>query len=373
VASLRALIAGGGTGGHLFPAVALGDEILARGGAVRFVGTAAGLEARLLPARGYDLRLISVSGLKRVGVVGLARGLGKLPTALLESRRVVAEFKPDVVVGVGGYASGPLVLAASLAGRPTAIMEQNSIPGVTNRVLGRVVKRVYIALEASRRFFPARKTVLLGNPVRQAIREVAAQPAPAGARPRVLAVGGSQGAHVVNEHLAQAVELLYQRGRRFTLLHQTGAADEQPIGARYRALDPDGAALAARAFVEDMANAYREADVVVGRAGATTIAELCAVGRPSLLVPFPFAADNHQEVNARVLERAGAATVLLQGELTAAKLADALDALLADAPLRAHMAAAARELGRPDAARDIADDLERLALPASAAFTVRSA
>ena len=373
MASLRALIAGGGTGGHLFPAIALGDEILARGGAVRFVGTAAGLEARVLPARGYDLQLIEVSGLKRVGAAGLARGLVKLPTALLQSRRAVQEFHPDAVVGVGGYASGPVVLAAALAGRPTAIMEQNSIPGVTNRILGRVVGRVYIALEPSRTYFPERKTLLLGNPVRQAIRELAAQPAPGGARPRVLAVGGSQGAHVVNEHLAQAVALLYQRGRRFALLHQTGAADEGPIGARYRQLDPEGAALAARAFVDDMATAYREADVVVARAGATTIAELCAVGRPSLLVPFPFAADNHQEVNARVLERAGAATVLLQADLTPERLADALGALLDDTAARAHMAAAARELGRPDAARDIVDDLERLALPASAAFTVRSA
>jgi UDP-N-acetylglucosamine--N-acetylmuramyl-(pentapeptide) pyrophosphoryl-undecaprenol N-acetylglucosamine transferase len=371
--SLRVMIAGGGTGGHLFPAIALGDEILARGGAVRFVGTAAGLEARVLPARGYDLQLIEVSGLKRMGVAGLARGLLKLPGAAWQSWAAVREFAPDVVVGVGGYASGPVVLAAALAGRPTAIMEQNSIPGVTNRILGRVCRRVYLALEASRPYFPERKAVLLGNPVRQAIRAVAAAAPPGGARPRVLAVGGSQGAHVVNEHLARAVALLCQRGRAFTLLHQTGAADEAPIGARYRELDPDGGALAARAFVEDMATAYREADLVVGRAGATTIAELCAVGRPSLLVPFPFAADNHQEVNARVLERAGAATVLRQAQLSPERLADALDALLVDAAARAHMAAAARELGRPDAARDIADDLERLARPESAAFTVRSA
>jgi UDP-N-acetylglucosamine--N-acetylmuramyl-(pentapeptide) pyrophosphoryl-undecaprenol N-acetylglucosamine transferase len=367
------MIAGGGTGGHLFPAIALGDELLARGGAVRFVGTAAGLEARVLPARGYDLQLIDVAGLKRMGAAGLVRGLLKLPAAGWQSRAAVREFRPDVVVGVGGYASGPVVLAAALAGVPTAVMEQNSIPGITNRILGRVCRRVYIALEAARAYFPERKAVLLGNPVRAAIRAVAAEPPPAGAAPRVLAVGGSQGAHVVNERLAQAVALLHERGRAFTLLHQTGAADLEAIGARYRELDPAGTALAARAFVEDMATAYREADVVVSRAGATTIAELCAVGRPSLLVPFPFAADNHQEVNARVLERAGAATVLLQDQLTPARLADALDGLLGDPATRAHMARAARELGRPEAARDIADDLERLARPESAAFTVRSA
>jgi UDP-N-acetylglucosamine--N-acetylmuramyl-(pentapeptide) pyrophosphoryl-undecaprenol N-acetylglucosamine transferase len=366
VASLRVLIAGGGTGGHLFPAIALADEIIGRGGVVRFVGTAAGLEARVLPAGGYDLKLITVSGLKRVGVAGVARGLLRLPAALLQSRRLIAEFRPDAVVGVGGYASGPVVLAAALARRPTAVMEQNSVPGVTNRALGRVCRRVYIALEPAREHFPARKTVLLGNPVRRAIREVAAQPAAAGARPRVLAVGGSQGAHVVNEHLAQAVTLLHQRGQGFSLLHQTGAADLEAMQGRYRALDPTGTVLEARAFVDDMATAYREADVVVGRAGATTIAELCAVGRPAILVPFPFAADNHQEINARVLERAGAARVILQADLTPARLADALDALLGDAAARATMAAATRALGRPDAARDIADDLERLVAPASA-------
>jgi UDP-N-acetylglucosamine--N-acetylmuramyl-(pentapeptide) pyrophosphoryl-undecaprenol N-acetylglucosamine transferase len=366
------MIAGGGTGGHLFPGIALGDEIIARGGVVRFVGTAHGLEAKVLPAGGYDLALIRVAGLKRVGAVGFARGVLQLPGGFWQSRRVVRAFRPDVVVGVGGYASGPVVLAAAIDGRPTAIMEQNSIPGVTNRILGRLCRRVYIALEPARAHFPAQKTLLLGNPVRSAIREVAALPAPSGAPPRVLAVGGSQGAHVVNEHLMQAVALLHARGRAFSLLHQTGAADAEPIAARYRALDPDGTALEARAFVEDMATAYREADVVVGRAGATTIAELCAVGRPAILVPFPFAADNHQEINARALEQTGAATVLLQAQLTPERLADALDALLGDAGLRARMAAASKALGHPAAARDIADDLERLVAPAGAAATVRS-
>ncbi|MBI5481589.1 MAG: undecaprenyldiphospho-muramoylpentapeptide beta-N-acetylglucosaminyltransferase [Deltaproteobacteria bacterium] len=373
MASRRLMNAGGGTGGHLFPAIAVCDEIVGRGGVVRFVGTAAGLEARVLPAGGYDLQLIRVSGLKRVGAAGFARGVLRLPAALWQSRRLIGEFRPDVVIGVGGYASGPVVLAAALAGRATAIMEQNSIPGVTNRVLGRVCRRVYLALEPAREYFPPRKTLLLGNPVRRAIREAASAPAPGGARPRVLAVGGSQGAHVVNEHLVQAVKLLYQRGRAFSLLHQTGAPDRDAIAARYRELDPDGTALEARAFVDDMATAYRDADVVVGRAGATTIAEVCAVGRPALLVPFPFAAADHQEINARVLERAGAATVLRQQGLTPEKLAAALDALLGDAAARARMGAAARALGHPDAARDIVDDLERLVQPASAAFTARSA
>ncbi|HEY3354760.1 MAG TPA: undecaprenyldiphospho-muramoylpentapeptide beta-N-acetylglucosaminyltransferase [Polyangia bacterium] len=356
--ALRVLIAGGGTGGHLFPALALAEEIVARGGAVRFVGTAHGIEARAVPQAGHELALITVSGLKRTGVLGAARGLMKLPVALWQSLRIVGAFAPDVVVGVGGYASGPVVVAGLMRGRPTAILEQNSIPGVTNRILGRLVRRAYIALEPARGHFPARKTVLLGNPVRRAIREAAASPA--GELPRVLVVGGSQGAHAVNEQVAAAVELLAARGVRLALTHQTGSADEAAIAARYAALGAAAGPLAARAFIDDMAGAYAGADLVVGRAGATTIAELSAIGRPAVLIPFPFAADNHQVVNARVLEQAGAARVLLQHELTPARLADTLAALLADEVALKRMATAMRGLGRPDAAARIADDLATL-------------
>jgi UDP-N-acetylglucosamine--N-acetylmuramyl-(pentapeptide) pyrophosphoryl-undecaprenol N-acetylglucosamine transferase len=369
MSGLKVLLAGGGTGGHLFPALALAEEVVARGGAVRFVGTAQGIEARAVPAAGYALDLITVSGLKRAGLWGAARGLAKLPRALWQSLRIVHAFDPDVVVGVGGYASGPAVVAGLCAGRPTAILEQNSIPGVTNRILGRIVRRAYIALAPARAYFPAGRTRLLGNPVRRAIGAVGAAAATASATPRLLVVGGSQGAHAVNEAVAGAVELLAARGRALTLMHQTGAADAMPVAARYAALGAAGAGCTARAFIDDMAAAYAAADLVIARAGATTIAELGVVGRPALLVPFPFAADNHQEINARVLEAAGAARVLLQAGLTPARLAAALAELLADAGARARMAAAMRGLGRPDAARAIATDLEALArhrAPASA-------
>jgi len=392
---LRVLIAGGGTGGHLFPAVALADEILERGGTVRFVGTAAGLEARILPEKGYDLKLIRVSGLKRVGLVGILRGLLRLPAALIQAVRIVREFRPDVVVGVGGYASGPVVLAAALLGYPTAIMEQNSIPGLTNRILGRLVRRIYIALEAARSYFPSKRTVLLGNPVRRGIREIArrrasaqAQGAPSAAQttaplpsaeqgrgstgpspgqvhdgadvPVLLAVGGSQGAHVLNEQLAAAVEILAARGGRFRLTHQTGTGDLDAIATRYRALDPSGDVLRATAFIDDMASAYEGASLLFGRAGATTLAEICAIGLPAVLVPFPYAADNHQEVNARVLEAKGAAVVILQRDLTPERLADTLGRLLADKDALARMASATRALGRPEAAGDIYQDLTTL-------------
>jgi UDP-N-acetylglucosamine--N-acetylmuramyl-(pentapeptide) pyrophosphoryl-undecaprenol N-acetylglucosamine transferase len=363
----RVLIAGGGTGGHLFPALALAEELTSRGAAVRFVGTAHGIEARAVPKAGYALDLITVSGLKRTGLGGALRGLAKLPVALWQSLRIVGAFDPDVVVGVGGYASGPVLVAALVRGRPTAILEQNSIPGVTNRILGRLVRRAYIALEPARAWFPAAKTVLLGNPVRRAIREAAAEPRAPGAPARVLVVGGSQGAHAINENVAGAVELLARRGRTLALVHQTGAADAGPIAARYAALGGAAGELTAREFIDDMAAAYARADLVVGRAGATTIAELGAVGRPAVLVPFPFAADDHQTVNARVLEQAGAACVLPQAELTPARLADTLERLLADDVGRARMAAAMRELGRPAAAAAIADDLATLCRPRAAA------
>jgi UDP-N-acetylglucosamine--N-acetylmuramyl-(pentapeptide) pyrophosphoryl-undecaprenol N-acetylglucosamine transferase len=359
--SLRVLIAGGGTGGHLFPALALADEIVGRGGTVRFVGTAHGLEARAVPQAGYDLDLITVSGLKRAGPWGLVRGGLKLPRALWQSLRLVRAFRPDVVVGVGGYASGPVVLAAFVLGRPTAVLEQNSIPGITNRILGRLCRRAYIALDPARAYFPARRTLLLGNPVRRAIREAAADGAPlAHALPRLLVVGGSQGAHAVNEQVAGAVEILWQHGHRFALTHQTGTADRDAVAARYAALGAAPAQLAVHAFIDDMARAYAQADLVVGRAGATTIAELGVIGRPAVLIPFPHAADNHQEVNARVLEHAGAARVLLQAELTPARLAEEVWTLVGDTATLDRMAAAMRGLGRPDAAAAIAVDLETL-------------
>jgi len=369
MSSLRVLIAGGGTGGHLFPALALADEIVARGGTVRFAGTAHGLEARAVPKAGYDLDLITVSGLKRAGLGGFLRGSLRLPRALWQSLRIVRAFRPDVVVGVGGYASGPVVLAAFLLGRPTAILEQNSIPGITNRILGRLCRRAYIALDPARAHFPTRRTLLLGNPVRRAIREAAAVTHPHAALPQLLVVGGSQGAHAVNEQVAGAVEILWRRGHRFRLTHQTGTADRETVAARYASLGGAPEQLVVHEFIDDMARAYAHADLIVGRAGATTIAELSAIGRPAILIPFPYAADNHQEVNARVLEEAGAARVLRQAEVTPDRLADELWTLVGDPATLERMAAAMRGLGRPDAAAAIAQDLESLTRRPAAATT----
>src|SRR5215470_6171039 len=232
--AMRLLIAGGGTGGHLFPGVAIAEELRARepGAAVRFVGTRRGIEARVLPELGWELSLIEVSGLKTVGALGALRGLLRVPRALWQSRRIVREFRPDAVIGVGGYASGPVVLAAWMRRVPTAILEQNSIPGLANKLLGKVVPRVFLAFDETRRYFRDRKIVMSGNPIRRAIRaRLTAATRAAGDRPRILCFGGSLGAKAVNQIVVSAMKVL---GDRVALVHQTGKDDADAIAAAYR-------------------------------------------------------------------------------------------------------------------------------------------
>jgi UDP-N-acetylglucosamine--N-acetylmuramyl-(pentapeptide) pyrophosphoryl-undecaprenol N-acetylglucosamine transferase len=358
--SMRLLIAGGGTGGHLFPGVALAEELRARAPAaeVRFVGTRRGLEARLLPELGWDLDLIEVSGLKTVGALGALRGLARLPRALWQARRVVRRFAPDAVVGVGGYASGPVVLMARLAGIPTAICEQNSIPGLTNRILGRVARAVFVSFDGTRRFFKPSKTIVSGNPVRRGLVQQVLDRAPmpgastAAAKPvHVLVSGGSLGALAVNELASQAlIELA--RTTPLAIVHQTGEKGLAATVERYAAA---GVAADCRAFIADMASAYQRADLIIGRAGATTVAELAITGVPAVFIPYPFAADNHQEVNAREMAAAGAALVFKQSELTAGKLAAALLPLVSDAARRVEMGAKMKALARPAAAATVID------------------
>jgi UDP-N-acetylglucosamine--N-acetylmuramyl-(pentapeptide) pyrophosphoryl-undecaprenol N-acetylglucosamine transferase len=385
---MNIVIAGGGTGGHLFPGLALAEELRARGHELLFVGTAKGIEARVLPGAGWRLELIEAEGIKGRGMVGLWRGLGRVPRAIWRSRQILRDFRADAVVGVGGYASGPVVLAAALGRRPTAILEQNSIPGITNRILGRVVRRVYTSFAESERFFPARKLRPLGNPIRAGLRDAAAREAAKAAdgsaspsegngvskaerAPTLLVLGGSQGARAVNELMVGAMGQLRATGRRVPhVIHQTGPKDAEEVTRRYQAAGfpvpaPAGqgpapaqrAQIEVRPFIDDMAGALAAADLVVGRAGATTIAELTAFGRASILIPFPHATDDHQRINAQALAAVGAAVVLDQKGLTAEALADAIAPLIEDGAVRARMAAASRSLGRPEAARAIADDL----------------
>lgn len=362
---MRLLIAGGGTGGHLFPGVAIAEELRARepGAAVRFVGTRRGIEARVLPELGWELSLIEVSGLKTVGALGALRGLVRLPRALWQARRIVREFRPDAVIGVGGYASGPVVLMARLAGIPTAICEQNSIPGLTNKLLGRFVRAVFVSFDATRRFFQPAKTMVSGNPVRRGLvqkllaasAEPAAASAPAAGDARapvhVLVSGGSLGAVAVNALAADALIAL-ARTTPLAIVHQTGDKGLDDTVRRYA---DAGVAAECHAFIKDMAAAYQRADVIIGRAGATTVAELAITGKPAVFIPYPFAADNHQELNARAMADAGAALMFRQAELTADQLAEALRPLVTDAARRAEMGARMKALARPGAAAAVID------------------
>jgi UDP-N-acetylglucosamine--N-acetylmuramyl-(pentapeptide) pyrophosphoryl-undecaprenol N-acetylglucosamine transferase len=355
---MRLLVAGGGTGGHLFPGLALGEEVKTRHprNDVLFVGSARGIEAREVPKAGYPLRIIDVGPLKRQGFFGLLKGLFRLPKSLFQSIKILRQFDPDVVVGVGGYASGPVVFAAWLLGIATAIQEQNALPGFTNRALGHIVRAVFTAFPEAAAGFPAGKTHLLGNPIRRAFLDNYLHTKPPTERLGIFVTGGSQGAHMLNLRVAEALEILSpQIGSRLRVLHQTGVKDQPEIAGRYEKLKGLGLEASATAFIDDMPRAYAEADLLVCRAGATTIAELTVCKKPALLAPFPFAADDHQTVNARSLVQAGAARLLPEKGLTGEKLANELRTLEADRSQLARMSRASGVLGRPEAAREIAD------------------
>ncbi len=346
------LIAGGGTGGHLFPGLALADEFRNRGFDVHFAGSAHGIEVRAVPREGYPLHLIPVRGLKGRGIWKKLAGIFMLPAAFLASIRLLRKLRPQRVIGVGGYASGPVVWTAAFFGYPTAILEQNTVPGLTNRKLGKKVRRVYITFPESARFFPAPVIRDLGNPVRGAIVNtlLGVPEKPAGGPLHVFIFGGSQGARAINELFMASAPLLATRG--VVIRHQTGAADRQRVEDAYRE-----AGVNARVddFIHDMAGAYREADLVVCRAGATSCSELAIAGKPAVFIPFPFATDNHQELNARSLVRAGGAKLLLEAEATPERLMELFDGFSTES--LQEMARAMKRVARPDAAAEICGDL----------------
>jgi UDP-N-acetylglucosamine--N-acetylmuramyl-(pentapeptide) pyrophosphoryl-undecaprenol N-acetylglucosamine transferase len=360
---VRVIIAGGGTGGHLYPGIALAREIKRRepAAAVTFVGTATGVEARVVPRERFPLELIRVAGLKGKSRIARAKGFAILPLAALDAWRVISRRRPDVVVGVGGFASGPVLLLAAVRGYPTMLLEQNALPGVTNRLLARVVRAAAVTFEDALTFFPGTGFVA-GNPVRpeffhdtkEADDRIESPPSAA----RVLIFGGSQGAHAINVAMVEAAAQLAAAGVRMALTHQTGERDVDLVRNAYRA-----AGLEARveAFLYEMDREMTNADLVVSRAGATTLSELAAARRPAILVPLPTATDDHQRKNAEVIARAGGAEVIDERELTGARLADRIIALAGDRERRAEMAASLAQFARPDAAARIADRVWQLA------------
>ena len=352
---MRIVIAGGGTGGHLYPGIAVARELLSRQPAavISFAGTAHGIEARVIPREGFALDLIRSGGLKGKSLAARARGAALLPVSLIDAWRIVTARRPDLVIGVGGYSSGPVVLVAAIRGVATMVLEQNAVPGLTNRMLSRYVQAAAVAYESTRRFFGS-KAFVSGNPVRPEFLDAGRgkESSQDATTRRVLVFGGSQGAHAINVAMVEAAAGLAAQGPHLRLTHQTGERDVEMVRAAYTQ-----ARLAAdvRPFLDDMGRQLGQADVVVCRAGATTIAELTAAGRAAILIPLPTATDDHQRKNAEALVASGAADLLLQRDLNGRVLAERILALAGDRPRRDRMAAAARTLARPDAARVIVD------------------
>jgi UDP-N-acetylglucosamine--N-acetylmuramyl-(pentapeptide) pyrophosphoryl-undecaprenol N-acetylglucosamine transferase len=355
----RVLFAGGGTGGHLFPGIAVAREILTRepDAEIAFVGTARGIEARAVPKEGFHLDLIRSAGLKGKSIAALLRGVSILPASAWDAWRVLSRRRPHLVIGVGGYSSGPVVALAAVRRIPTLVLEQNAVPGLTNRILARFVSAAALTYDATLPYFGARGFIS-GNPVRPEFVARAADSAPAsarrgdpGAEARVLIFGGSQGAHAINVAMVEAAAELASDARRLSITHQAGERDLDFVRDGYRR-----AGLAARVepFIHEIDVEMTRADVVVCRAGATTLAELAAAGRPAILIPLPTATDDHQRRNALVLAEAGAAEVIDERELTGPALAARLLALVADPTRRASMARAVRRFAKPDAAQVIA-------------------
>ncbi len=363
---MRLIIAGGGTGGHLFPGIAIAEECKGRDtlNEVLFVGTEKGIEARVLPKLGWSLRCISAEGIKGKGVFARIRAVLKLVPGFFESIKVIKAFKPEIVIGVGGYASAPLLLAARFSGVWTAVHEQNALPGLTNRMLGKVVERVFITFPDSASFFPEGKVVVSGNPLRKEIVEglqgsgvstlkgIKGQGSE-GKKPTILIFGGSAGAHRLNMATLEMIGQINDPDR-WKIIHQTGEKDYKEVMEGY--IEADWQA-DVRPFIFDMAAAYSGADLIICRAGATTVTELAAAGKPAILIPYPFAADDHQRVNAESLVKAGGAVMLLEKELTGERLATEVERLIGDREMLKKMGDSARKLARLDAAKVVVDGL----------------
>lgn len=350
---MRLLLAGGGTGGHLFPAVALAEQLRQEDqqSEVLFVGTDKGLEARLLPELGWPLKTVAMSGWAGLGVTARVKALRNMLAGFGQSKQVLKEFAPDVIVGVGGYASVPVLLAAKWLKMPYLIHEQNARPGLANRLLGRWAQRICLSFDEVDEAFTGRPTTVTGNPVRAAMEDC---PDIDLEKPRLLVFGGSLGARAINEAMVQALPILRERLGDLEILHQTGKLDIEAVKAGYSAAGWEKARV--QTFITDMATAYQQASLVVCRAGATTLAELTACGRPAILVPFPHAAGDHQTANARALAEQGAAVLLKQDDLTAESLAEQIIELLGDEMKLRSMAAATRQMAHPGAAARLLDE-----------------
>ena len=356
--AMRVLIAAGGTGGHIYPGIAVAKEIARRDDTseIRFVGTRRGLETRLVPEAGFELSLIESAGLKNVGLAGKVRGLLLLPRSFLAARKLIREFHPDVVVGAGGYVSGPVLLMAALMKVPTLVMDSNALPGFTNRVLARFVDRAAVTFEAALPYFRG-KGVVTGNPVRHEFFDIRPKSRSA-ATFSVLVFGGSQGARGINHGVVAALTFLDSHRAALRITHQTGELDYEMVQGAY--LKAGWEHTDVRRYITDMVTEFAKADLIISRAGATTCAELAAAGKAAIMIPLPTAADDHQRKNAEALEAVGAARMILQRDLTGELLANEIVSMLESPERVTRMEEASRNLARQDAAAATVALLEKL-------------
>jgi UDP-N-acetylglucosamine--N-acetylmuramyl-(pentapeptide) pyrophosphoryl-undecaprenol N-acetylglucosamine transferase len=357
-AKMNIIIAAGGTGGHIYPGIAVAKEIVRRnaGSKVLFVGTARGLETKIVPENGFELALINSAGLKNVGLLGKIKGLLILPKSFLEARKLIKEFKPDAVVGAGGYVSGPVLLMASLMRIPTLVMDSNALPGFTNRRLAPFVTKAALTFDEALPFF-GEKGIVTGNPVRGEFFDIV--PKMRGTQVNLLIFGGSQGARAINNAMADALQFLEAEQDKLKIVHQTGEADFEKIDELYKRAGWETADV--RQYISDMVSEFAKSDLIICRAGATTCAELAAAGKASMMVPLPTAADDHQRKNAEALERAGAAKMILQKDLNGEGLAREIKNLVSTPEKITAMEVSAKKLAKADAANVTVDLIESLA------------
>ena len=360
--ALRVVMAGGGTGGHLFPGLAIAQEFMARNkrNTVLFVSTGNPLERSVLNETDFKLETITAEGIKGRGLWNQAKSALKIPRGIIESLRILKEYQPDLTVGLGSYAAGPVVIGAWLMRTKIVLHEQNILPGITNRILARFADRIYISFDDTKTRFDPQKIRLTGNPVREELlkhdegnsHDVAADSKSF----CVLIIGGSQGAHRINMTVIETLSHLDQKEKLF-FIHQTGEADEQTVKAAYQQV---GIAARVQSFFRHMAPLYQQADLIICRAGATTVAEVTALGKAVIFIPFPFAADNHQALNADTLAREGAAEMILEKDLNVGNLGQKIEYYASHPEALKTMATKAGQLGHPAAAKQIVDDCYEL-------------
>lgn len=357
MAGKRFLMAGGGTGGHVMPLLAVADQLRGRGHEPYFIGTRAGFEAKLVPQRGYRLEFIDIGGFQGVGLLRKSKLLFQLPIGIGQCGASIGRNRPAACFSLGGYVAAPPIVASIIRGVPIAVMEPNAVPGLVNRLAGRFTRKALLSFKEAAKFFPEGSVELTGLPVRDAFFNIEARPRSQSMT--VLVTGGSQGSQSLNRAFRDAWPLLRDSTLPIRILHQCGLREEQSLRAGFASSGLTGEVTA---FIDDMPAAFAQADLVVCRAGAGTVSELAAAGRPALLVPFPFAADDHQTKNAEAVVRTGAGLMLRDADLNGLKLFEVLSSLAADRDKLDTMAASARASRKPGAAVRAADILEEIAL-----------